>query len=306
MPMVRRPCHHEGCLACRSERQDFCYTGDFTERGIKMQHGFMTEFVVDDQKYMNVVPRRAARRGGAGRAADDCGEGHQADLAGAATPAVGLPDRDQGRARALPQSRGARRRTGRAVGRDGVRRRWLLVYVYSREAAPNPKAELVESFGATYVSAQDTSVEQLAEKVGNIDVVYEATGASQRIVRDAQARRPQRHLRVHRCAGTQGPIEVDTDLIMRNMVLKNQVVLGTVNAGRDTFEAAIKDLGEFMQRWPAGAVAHHGPLPDVGVPRSVARRTEGHQGDHHAELARLCAAHGFGAPLRPAPQPACD
>ena len=37
---------------------------------------------------------------------------------------------------------------------------------------------------------------------------------------------------------------------MRNLVLKNQVVLGTVNAGRDAFEAAIRDLGEFMSRWP--------------------------------------------------------
>src|SRR5688572_24363267 len=43
VPMVRRPCVHETCIACRSGRQDFCYTGDFTERGIKGRHGFMTE-----------------------------------------------------------------------------------------------------------------------------------------------------------------------------------------------------------------------------------------------------------------------
>ena len=41
------------------------------------------------------------------------------------------------------------------------------------------------------------------------------------------------------------------DLIMRNMVLKNQVVLGTVNAGKSTFEAAIRDLAIFKDRWPA-------------------------------------------------------
>jgi glucose 1-dehydrogenase len=33
-------------------------------------------------------------------------------------------------------------------------------------------------------------------------------------------------------------------------VLKNQVLLGTVNAGRDAFQNAIHDLGIFMQRWP--------------------------------------------------------
>jgi hypothetical protein len=39
-------------------------------------------------------------------------------------------------------------------------------------------------------------------------------------------------------------------LMMRNLVLKNQVVFGTVNAGRDAFEASIRDLGVFATRWP--------------------------------------------------------
>jgi threonine dehydrogenase-like Zn-dependent dehydrogenase len=57
VPMVRRPCHHDNCMACRSGRQDFCFTGDFKERGIKEMHGFMAQYVVDDQIYMNPVPK---------------------------------------------------------------------------------------------------------------------------------------------------------------------------------------------------------------------------------------------------------
>src|ERR1043166_6564368 len=57
VPMVRRPCPPDDCVACRSARQDFCFTGDFKERGIKEQHGFMAQFVVDDEKYMNPVPK---------------------------------------------------------------------------------------------------------------------------------------------------------------------------------------------------------------------------------------------------------
>ncbi|HZG53295.1 MAG TPA: alcohol dehydrogenase catalytic domain-containing protein, partial [Pyrinomonadaceae bacterium] len=53
---VRRPCPHETCVACRMGRQDFCVTGDFTERGIKERHGYLTEFVVDDERYMNALP----------------------------------------------------------------------------------------------------------------------------------------------------------------------------------------------------------------------------------------------------------
>jgi hypothetical protein len=37
---------------------------------------------------------------------------------------------------------------------------------------------------------------------------------------------------------------------MRNLVLRNQVAFGTVNAGRDAFEAAVRDLGIFHERWP--------------------------------------------------------
>src|SRR5574342_538038 len=57
VPMVRRPCPHEYCPACRAGRQDFCFTGDFKERGIKEAHGFMAQFIVDDEIYMNPVPR---------------------------------------------------------------------------------------------------------------------------------------------------------------------------------------------------------------------------------------------------------
>src|SRR5580698_1019671 len=53
---VRRPCQVPTCLACREGRQDFCYSGQYTERGIMRRHGYMTEFVVEDQQYLNPVP----------------------------------------------------------------------------------------------------------------------------------------------------------------------------------------------------------------------------------------------------------
>ena len=43
-----------------------------------------------------------------------------------------------------------------------------------------------------------------------------------------------------------GPTEVK----VRDMVLNNQVVVGTVNAPPQAFEAAISHLGVFMDRWP--------------------------------------------------------
>jgi arylformamidase len=39
VPTVRRPCRNPRCAACRHERQDFCMTGEFSERGIVRADG---------------------------------------------------------------------------------------------------------------------------------------------------------------------------------------------------------------------------------------------------------------------------
>lgn len=123
-------------------------------------------------------------------------------------------------------------------------------YVYAREPVPNPKADVLKLIGAKYLSAETHSLEALAQEVGNVDLVYEATGAS-RLAFDMI-----RHLGTNGIfiftgvPGRKGPVEVDTDLMMRNLVLKNQVVFGTVNAGRDAFENSIRDVGTFTKRWP--------------------------------------------------------
>jgi glucose 1-dehydrogenase len=51
---VRRGCKE--CPACLMDAPDFCYTGKYTERGIKGLDGFQSEFVVDQEKYLVKVP----------------------------------------------------------------------------------------------------------------------------------------------------------------------------------------------------------------------------------------------------------
>jgi threonine dehydrogenase-like Zn-dependent dehydrogenase len=250
VPMVRRPCPHATCVACRADHQDFCFTGDFQERGIKERHGFMAQFVVDDEKYMNPVPK--AMR----------------DVAVLVEPLTiaekGLTQVWQVQQRlpwSCPVTRGkAAAHCHRAVvlgaGPVGLLGAMALVnydfdtYVYSREPAPNPKSQLLESIGAHYISAEKVGLAMLPEKLGNIDLVYEATGAS------SLSFEMMKYLGINGIfiftgvPGRKGPIEVDTDLMMRNLVLKNQVVFGTVNAGRDSFEHAIQDLETFAKCWP--------------------------------------------------------
>ena len=248
VPMVRRPCGKPGCVACANGRQDYCYTGGFTERGIKEQHGYMTELIVDSARYMNRVPRELRDVGVLVEPLTIAEKGLeqlwkvQQRLPG--------PAGESGKA---PAGANAVVLGAGPVGLLGAMALILAgfkTYVYSRAPKPNEKADLVESLGARYVSSKTDSVEQLAEQVGNIDVIYEAIGQS------------GTSYDLMRVLGTNGVFiftgvppqhgggKVDTDLIMRNMVLKNQVVLGTVNAGKSTFEAAIRDLATFKDRWP--------------------------------------------------------
>src|SRR5437660_5572047 len=247
---VRRPCPHAHCLACREDKQDFCYTGDFTERGIKMTHGFLTELYVDEEKYLTYVPPELR------------------DVAVLVEPLTvaekGLAQVRKVQQRlpwAAPNTRADQIGKGKnavvlGAGPVGILGAMVLLVngfktcVYSRSRAPNPKSELLESIGAKYISSEAESVDQLAGRVGNIDLVYEAVGTA-KISYD-----------VLRVLGLNGiylftgipapkpPMGIDADIIMRNLVLKNQAVVGTVNADDAAFEAAIRDLGRFLKRWP--------------------------------------------------------
>jgi threonine dehydrogenase-like Zn-dependent dehydrogenase len=253
VPMVRRPCPHDTCLACRSGRQDFCYTGDFTERGIKMQHGFMTEFIVDDEQYMNVVPRELRE---------------VAVLVEPLTIAEkGLTQLWQVQQRlpwACPLEPGqpaayCHRGVVLGAGPVGLLGAMVLAnegfqtFVYSQEPKPGAKSDLVDMIGATYVSGQDTSLEQLAALVGNIDLVYEATGAASVSFQLMELLGTNGVFIFTGVPGRKAPIELDADLIMRNLVLKNQIVYGTVNANREAFESAISGLTTFAKKWPQAA-----------------------------------------------------
>jgi threonine dehydrogenase-like Zn-dependent dehydrogenase len=250
VPMVRRPCPHRHCMACVAGRQDFCFTGDFTERGIKQQHGFMAQYVVDDEIYMNVVPVNLR---------DVAVLVEPLTIAEKALLQVWniqqrLPWQcpiEPGKAQAH-----CRRAVVLGAGPVGLLGAMALVnygfqtFVYAREPLPNPKADVLQMIGAQYFSAESHSFGDLAGAVGNIDLVYEATGASRLAFNIIQQLGANGIFIFTGVPGRKAPVEVDTDLMMRNLVLKNQVVFGSVNAGRDAFEASIRDLAVFAERWP--------------------------------------------------------
>src|SRR5262247_169481 len=250
VPMVRRPCPHETCVACRSDRQDFCFTGDFSERGIKESHGFMAQFVVDHEKYMNPVPKELSNVAVLVEPLTIAEKG--------LTQVWQVQQRLPWSCAVTPGKATAYRHRAVVLGAGpvGLLGAMALVnydfdtYVYSREPSPNPKSQLLESIGAHYISSDKIAPEMLPHQIGNIDLVYEATGASSLSFEMIKYLGTNGIFIFTGVPGRKGPIEVDTDLMMRNLVLKNQIVFGTVNAGRDAFEASVRDVAQFAKRWP--------------------------------------------------------
>lgn len=251
VPSVRRPCSHPECHPCRADLQDFCSTGDFTERGIKMTHGYMTEYYVEEEKFLNPVAP------------------HLRDVAVLVEPltvaekALAQVWKVQDRLPWIkPNAPAEKRGLGlKAVvlgagpigilGAMALLRHGFETYVYSRSEKPNSKAALVEAVGATYISAKQESVDALAERVGNIDLVYEAVGVSRLAYQVMRVMGMNGAFVFTGIPAPKPPIEIEADAIMRNMVLKNQVVLGTVNADKTAFQDAIADLDIFQKRWPS-------------------------------------------------------
>jgi threonine dehydrogenase-like Zn-dependent dehydrogenase len=143
--------------------------------------------------------------------------------------------------------------------------------VYSRTPPGSDPARLVTSFGAKFVPAEITGVSELAAQIPNIDVVYEAVGASSLAFEVLKVLGTNGVFIFTGLPGRKGPITVDTDAIMREMVLKNQIVFGTVNASVAHFSDAISDLSRFMDRWPSAVralISRRFPIDQAADPLS--------------------------------------
>ncbi|MFO0691593.1 MAG: glucose 1-dehydrogenase [Myxococcota bacterium] len=250
VPTVRRPCPHAHCTACRADRQDFCFTGDFVERGIKSAHGYMTERIVEDEQYLNRVPAELRELGVLVE-----------PLTIAEKALIQLWDIQKRLPWGCPHEPGQRQAHCRRalvlgagpvglLGAMALRAAGFETIVYARDRAPNRKAGLCDAIDATYVSSQDVAPEDLGRRFGTIDVVYEAAGASKLAFDTMQAMGSNSVFVFTGVPGRKAPITLDSDRWMRDLVLKNQLVFGTVNAGRDAFEAAIRDVDYFRRTWP--------------------------------------------------------
>src|SRR5262249_56177941 len=126
-------------------------------------------------------------------------------------------------------------------------------HVWSLEPESSPQAALLAAAGVRYASAGREPLVQLGARLGNVDVLYEATGAPQVIFQALEALGHNGVLVLTGLPGGPRPLEIDAGAVMRTLVLRNQVVLGTINAGRDAFQPPLPHLALFHSPPPRPA-----------------------------------------------------
>jgi len=251
VPMVRRPCPHESCIPCRAGRQDFCATGDFRERGIKGMHGYMTEQVVDHERYFVTVPSSLREVG---------------VLVEPLSIAEKTLEQIEALEARLPEpARHSHTQPKNAVvlgaGPVGLLGAMLLraagyrVLVYSSVLGDVTRISILDEIGATPVATETNSVEYLSEVAGEIDLVYEATGASTLSFEVLKYLGVNGTFVFTGVPGRKTSVRLDSERVMRQLVVRNQVLLGTVNAGRSAYESAVRDLAMFAKHWPEAVSA---------------------------------------------------
>lgn len=241
VPTVRRPCTDPICRACRADRQDFCTTGGFTERGIKQAHGYLTELVIEDEQNLITLPPQLT------------------DVAALVEP-LSIAAKAAEQAHAIQQRLPWEREKARALvlgagpigllGAIAMTVTGFDTIVYSRQATDSPRADQVREIGATYLSTDRTPVDKIPSVAGRIDVIYEAVGLATVAFAATEALAPNGLLILTGIPAPAEPATLPLDRIMKDMVLNNQAIVGTVNAGRSAFSLAVQKLEQAMYLIP--------------------------------------------------------
>lgn len=234
---VRRPC--SSCDNCHFDLNDLCSTGNFTESGIKELDGCMAEYFKDQSKYIIPIPAELK------------------EVSVFLEP-LSVVEKAFRQAKELQQRLVWEPKTALVMGAGpiGLLQAMLLaeqdidVYVLARSSPGNVKSQLVEKMGAQYLSTSSTSLEQVMDTVGKVDLVVEASGNSGLAFEAMRMVGNNGVVCLTSITGGNKEITIPSDKINLDYVLGNKLLFGTVNANIVDYYKGVKSLGRFMERWP--------------------------------------------------------
>ena len=259
VPTVRRSCG--SCWSCLHGQSDMCFTGRYTERGIKGLDGYNSELVVESSDYIAAVPpglgdfavltepmtigeKAVTQSLNLQKRVDwtwDCSEGYECKKA------LVLGTGPVGMLAALI-----------------ARIRGFSVWAADRHGPDTKRASLLKSAGVEHIDTQTASVTDFAKTIGQFDMIIEATGDAAVGLDVIPALGPNGIIALTGIPGGSQVYQMPAVQIMRSIVLNNLVVVGIVNANISYFRDALNDMVAIEKRFPgvlAGTLTHRFP-PD--------------------------------------------
>jgi threonine dehydrogenase-like Zn-dependent dehydrogenase len=252
--LVRRPCGLPECIHCREGQQDFCSTGRYTERGIREADGFMGEYVVENARFVVKVPAVCRPYG-------------------VLVEPQSVVEKICRQAAVIQERLIWRPQTALVIGSGPLgllaaltcRTMGLDVHVWSKSAADSVNADIVRRSGGHYHYADETRAkgdgpfasgltETAAEWGRGIDWIWECSGHSPLVLEAMTILNPNGMLALLGVTPGHSVIEAPSDLLNREMVLRNKCVIGSVNSSRADFEAAVARLQEIEHQLPGELV----------------------------------------------------
>jgi len=234
---VRRP---GSSIYDRIGTYDMTTDDTYYERGINLRHGYLTEYYADDAEYIVKVPQGLKEVG----------------VLLEPTTVV-----EKGIVQAYEIQRRLkvwRPRKAAVMGAGTIgllatlvlRLRGIDVTTFALNPKPNRNAELVEAVGGRYLSTKETPILEGSRKFGPFDLIFEATGFSPIVFESMQALAKNGVLVLSSVTGGDRKVEVPADKINLEFVLGNKVMVGTVNANREYFEAGVRDMAQAEAEYP--------------------------------------------------------
>lgn len=243
---VRRGCGK--CAACKNKRSDLCFTGEYTERGIKGADGFQSQFVVDKQEYFVKVPAEIKELGVltepmsvASKAIDEAMNIQKARFQDFENSEEWFKGK-----KVLVAGIGA---IG-ILAAFALRLRGAEVYGMDIVERDSLRPSILQEIGGKYIDGNKVKTTDLDELLGKIDFVFEAVGLANLQFELIDALGINGIYVATGIPAGNRPITLNGSDLMRQLVLKNQVVLGSVNASIDHYNMAVADLHGCFEKWP--------------------------------------------------------
>jgi len=234
---VRRP---GGSLFDVIGRNDITSEEVYYERGINLCHGYLTEHFVDDAEYVVKVPQNLKHLGVLSEPASVCAKAiEQAFLA-------------QHRLQVWQPKRAFVLGAGQIglLATMMLKLRGIDVFTVATRPGPHLKSEIVEAYGATYVSTRQGTLADLARRVGKPDLIFEATGNSEVCFRAMEVLAHNGALIWTSITGGKHEVTVDAAKINLEWVLGNKLLVSSVNGNRRHFELGLQALSHGEHTYP--------------------------------------------------------